>query len=143
MEGRSDKGYAQRNLGDYSNAQLETYLTYDRTLAEQHHFTILGGYSYLYNVYEGFGSERRGFDTDLFLYNNLAAGQDFRAGDVYSYKGSAKLISFFGRVNYNFKGRYMLTGTLRRDGSSRFGANNPTVRYKIQILTLSGSRPDR
>ncbi len=124
MEGRSDKGYAQRNLGDYANAQLETYLTYDRTLAEQHRFTILCGYSYLYNVYEGFGSERRGFDTDLFLYNNLAAGQDFRSGDVYSYKGSAKLISFFGRVNYNFRGKYMLTGTLRNDGSSRFGANN-------------------
>ena len=52
------------------------------------------------------------------------SGQDYRAGDVYSYKGQAKLISFFARANYNYKGRYMLTATVRRDGSSRFGANH-------------------
>jgi hypothetical protein len=49
---------------------------------------------------------------------------DYRTGDVYSYKGQAKLISYFGRASYNYKGRYMFTGTLRRDGSSRFGANS-------------------
>src|SRR5699024_6373541 len=89
-----------------------------------HRVNIMGGYSYLKNVYEGFGAERRGFDTDLFGYDNLGAGSDFRLGDVYSYKGEAKLISFFGRVNYVFADRYMLTGTIRRDGSSRFGENN-------------------
>ena len=80
--------------------------------------------AYLDNTYEGFGSTRSGFDTDAFLYNNLAAGSDYRAGDVYSYKGNSKLVSFFGRVNYNLMGKYMLTATLRRDGSSRFGENH-------------------
>ena len=45
----------------------------------------MAGYSYLDNTYEGFGSTRSGFDTDAFLYNNLAAGSDYRAGDVYAY----------------------------------------------------------
>ncbi|MDL2212447.1 TonB-dependent receptor [Bacteroides sp. OttesenSCG-928-D19] len=124
FNGKTDKGYATRNLGDYSNYQLETYLTYDKTISDIHRLNVMAGYSYLKNVYEGFGAERRGYDTDLFLYNNLAAGTDYRMGDVYSYKGEAKLISFFGRVNYVLNDRYMFTGTLRRDGSSRFGDNH-------------------
>lgn len=124
LEGVADKGFGQRTLGDYTTMQLETYMTYDKQLNEDNKLNLLGGYSYLDNTYEGFGAMRRGFDSDLFLYNNLGAGQDYRAGDVYSYKGQAKLISFFARANYNYKGRYMLTATVRRDGSSRFGANN-------------------
>lgn len=124
MEGQSEKGWAQRTYGDYTNKQLETYLTYDRLLGKDHHLNLMGGYSYLDNTYEGFGSTRSGFDTNAFGYNNLAAGTDYRQGDVYSYKGEAKLVSFFGRVNYNLKNRYMLTATLRHDGSSRFGQNH-------------------
>lgn len=122
--GLNDKGYGQRTLSDYSNYQLEAYLTYNKTIADLHRLNVMAGYSYLENMYEGFGSERRGFDTDLFLYNNLAAGNDYRMGDVYSYKGKSKLISFFGRVNYVLSDKYMFTGTLRRDGSSRFGDNH-------------------
>jgi TonB-dependent starch-binding outer membrane protein SusC len=124
MEGRSDKGYAQKTLGEYDNIQLETYYTYEKSFAENHNINLMAGYSYLENTYDGFGAQRRGFDTDLFSYNNLAAGQDFRSDDVYSYKGSAKLISLFARANYSFSGKYMVTGTLRRDGSTRFGKNN-------------------
>jgi iron complex outermembrane receptor protein len=124
LGGIADKGYAQKTLGDYRTMQLETYLTYNTIIMRLHKVNLMGGYSFLDNTYEGFGAERRGFDTDLFLYNNLAAGQDFRTGDVYSYKGSARLISFFTRLNYNLKEKYLLTATLRDDGSSRFGANN-------------------
>jgi len=124
IQGISDKGFGQRTLSDYTTMQLETYLTYEKQLGLDHKINLLAGYSYLDNTYEGFGASRRGFDTDLFQYNNLASGMDYRSGDVYSYKGRAKLISFFGRANYSYLGKYMLTGTLRRDGSSRFGANN-------------------
>lgn len=120
----STNGYGRRNLGDYRNLQLEAYLSYDKNFGDDHRFNAMFGYSYLKNVYEGFGAERRGFDTDSFLANNLGAGSDFRVGDVYSYKGEAILASFFGRVNYSYKGRYMVTATVRGDGSSRFGANN-------------------
>lgn len=122
--GQAEKGYANRSLGDYRNLQLETYITYDRELNQVHKINLMGGYSYFDNTYEGFQAERRGYDTDLFLYNNLGAGEDYRSTDVLSYKGMAKLISFFGRVNYSYKSRYIATATLRRDGSSRFGTNN-------------------
>ncbi len=124
MEGKSEKGWGQRTHAEYTNKQIETYLNYDLKLAGIHQFNAMAGYSYLDNIYEGFGSTRSGFDTDAFLYNNLAAGSDFRAGDVYSYKGEARLVSFFGRINYNLAGKYMLTATVRQDGSSRFGDNH-------------------
>lgn len=124
MEGKSEKGWGQRTHAEYTNKQIETYLSYDFNITQMNKINVLAGYSYLDNTYEGFGATRSGFDTDAFLYNNLAAGSDFRAGDVYSYKGEAKLVSFYGRTNYNLMGKYMMTATLRRDGSSRFGDNH-------------------
>lgn len=123
LEGRTDNGFGQKTLGEYENKQFETYLSYSNTI-NNHRFNILAGYSFLENVYEGFGAFRRGFDSDLFEYNNLGAGFDYRAGDVYSYKGESRLVSFYSRANYTFNDKYMLTGTIRWDGSSRFGANN-------------------
>lgn len=122
--GITDKGYGRRNSAEYYTVQSETYLNFDKELADFAKLNVLAGYSYLDNIYSGFGSERRGFDTDEFGYDNIGAGQDYRAGDVYSYKGEAKLISFFGRVNFNAFEKYLITATLRRDGSSRFGDNN-------------------
>ena len=124
MEGQSEKGWGQRTHGEYTNQQLEAYLNYDVALAEIHKLNVMAGYSFLKTTAEGFGSTRSGFDTDAFGYNNLAAGSDFRSTDVYSYKNESKLISFFGRVNYNLMGKYMLTATVRHDGSSRFGNNH-------------------
>ncbi len=124
MEGRGEQGRGQRFNDDSRTYQLETYITYDTEFNNKHKLNVMGGYSYTNLMYEGFGATRRGFDTDEFLYNNLAAGGDYRKGDVYSYKGEATLVSFFGRVNYNYLGKYMATATLRDDGSSRFGANH-------------------
>lgn len=124
MEGQSEKGWAQRTYEDYTNKQLELYLTYDKKFKDIHRLNVMAGYSYLDNTYEGFGATRSGFDTNAFGYNNLAAGTDFRQSDVYSYKGESQLISFFGRVNYSLLDRYMITATVRDDGSSRFGENH-------------------
>lgn len=124
MEGQSEKGWAQRTYAEYTNRQIEAYLSYDKPFAEEHHLNAMAGYSFLDNINEGFGATRSGFETNAFGYNNLAAGTDYRQTDVYSYKSKTKLISFFGRVNYNYAGRYMFTATVRRDGSSVFGANH-------------------
>lgn len=124
MEGQSEKGWAQRAHAEYTNRQLETYLTYDKKFTDAHHINLMAGYSYMDNVAEGFGGTRSGFDTNAFGYNNLGAGTDYRQGDVYSYKNSSKLISFYGRANYTLMDKYMITATVRRDGSSRFGADH-------------------
>lgn len=120
----NNQGRGSRNFGQYTNRQLETYLTYDKTIADIHKLNAMAGYSYLETVADGFGAARSAFKTNIFGYNNLGAGTNAQLTDVSSYKNSQKLISFFGRVNYSLMGRYMLTATLRRDGSSVFGSNN-------------------
>ncbi|WDF58067.1 TonB-dependent receptor [Flavobacterium sp. KACC 22758] len=123
MEGRSESGYAQRTYGEYTNAQGELYANYSKVI-DKHNISALAGYSYLENIYEGFGAQRSGFVTDAFSYNNLGAGSNYRLGDVYSYKGKSNLVSMYARANYGYDGKYLLTATVRRDGSSRFGENN-------------------
>ena len=123
LEGRSENGYGQKTYGEYTTMQVEAYLNYTKTFNKSNVNGMIG-YSYLDNSYEGFGAQRSGFVTDLFEYNNLAAGQDYRLGDVYSYKGKSNLASFFARANYAYDSKYMVTATIRKDGSSRFGANN-------------------
>ena len=120
----TDGGYAKRYNEEYTNKQLEVFLNYDKTFNKIHRVGAMVGYSYLDYSFETLKAERRKFDTDDFLWNNLGAGQDNRLEDVASSKSQAKLISFFARANYTFKDRYMLTATIRRDGSSRFGANH-------------------
>ncbi|KOP35773.1 TonB-dependent receptor [Flavobacterium sp. VMW] len=123
MEGRTEAGYAQRTYAEYRNAQGELYVNYSKVFGK-HSVSALAGYSYLENIYQGFGAQRSGFVSDAFGYNNLGAGYNYRLGDVYSYKGKSNLVSFYARANYNYDGKYLLTATVRRDGSSRFGENN-------------------
>jgi TonB-linked SusC/RagA family outer membrane protein len=92
-----------------------------------HNFTILGGYTYQKLSNEGLSAGHRGFPNQ-FGYNNLGAGNNNPDGstnrEVGSYKSEAILVGFIGRLNYSFNEKYLLTANLRRDGSSRFGANN-------------------
>ncbi|KQR72733.1 SusC/RagA family TonB-linked outer membrane protein [Pedobacter sp. Leaf176] len=96
----------------------------------KNHIKLLGGYSYsLYN-FKRMYAQNYDFPFDTYLWNNLgsglynggAAGQGQSA--VASTQNGSTLISFFGRVNYDFDNKYILTASLRREGSSKFGANN-------------------
>lgn len=117
-------GVASRDTGVTDNDYVEITSKYHK-IFDKHEFTILGGYSYQYTVNEGFSASNYDFPTDAFSYNNLGAGNalsDGKAG-VGSYKNDNKLIGFFGRVNYNFDSKYDLLFSIRREGSSKFGAN--------------------
>ncbi|MEX2592911.1 MAG: SusC/RagA family TonB-linked outer membrane protein [Anditalea sp.] len=93
-----------------------------------HNVQVLGGYSYQEFVNEGFSAWNANFPSDALLWNNLGGGtwHSTSGGQVVpsSSKSSSNLIAFFGRVNYNFDGTYLLSASLRREGSSKFGANN-------------------
>jgi TonB-dependent starch-binding outer membrane protein SusC len=121
--GRTDLGYAQRSSSTSDKNLLELTLKYDFQI-DKHNFTLLGGYSYEDNHYQRASAENRQFVTNIFGYNNLGAGENLKVGSVSSSASMDKLISFFGRINYVFNSKYILTATLRRDGSSKFGVNN-------------------
>ena len=121
--GRATHGLGNRTT-DYSNMSLlEANLTFAHEWGK-HNVNAILGYSWQKYTDEGFNATNRDFITDLFTYNNLNAGNEILDTDIGSYKSSSKLISFYGRVNYDYAGRYLFTATLRRDGSSKFGANN-------------------
>ncbi|MDR1518241.1 MAG: SusC/RagA family TonB-linked outer membrane protein, partial [Dysgonamonadaceae bacterium] len=120
----SESNSASRSLGETTRRQLETYLNYNKIIDGRHSIAGMAGYSYLYEVNEGFGARRSKFETDAFLWNNLGTGTNFLQGDVSSYKNDSKLISAFARVNYGFDNKYLFTATIRSDGSSKFGENH-------------------
>lgn len=121
--GRNDIGYAKRESWTADKQLLESTLNYKLT-TDNHHLNLLGGYSYEDNTYQNMGAQNRQFVTDLFGFNNLSAGENLRSGDVWSGKNMNKLISFFGRVNYTLADKYVVTASVRRDGSSKFGKNH-------------------
>jgi TonB-linked SusC/RagA family outer membrane protein len=97
---------------------------------KDHHFKLLGGYSYsLYN-YKRFYAQNQDFPFDAYLWNNLGSGL-YNGGDagqgqnaVSSTQDGSTLIAFFGRLNYDYNNKYILTASLRHEGSSKFGVNN-------------------
>ena len=121
------RGYASRGTRLIQNSLLEFTTDYSKSIKD-HHFTVLGGYSYQYDVTEGFSGNNSNFPTDLYTYNRLQSGDalTLQNGPVglNSDKSDAKLIGFFGRINYNWNGKYLLMGSLRHEGSSKFGKNN-------------------
>lgn len=137
--GRDDGGFASRQSWTNDRNLLETTLEYILESESLHDLSILGGYSYEDNRYQNAGAQSRQFVTDFFGYNNLAAGEVLRAGDVWSGANMNKLISFFGRANYSYDEKYVLSASLRRDGSSKFGKNHkwglfPSVSAAWNIL---------
>ena len=92
-----------------------------------HNVKGMAGYSYQYSRYSGFNAENKDFPNDGLGSDNLGSGEYAKEeGEVLmgSYKNDAKLIAFFGRVSYDYDGRYLFTASLRHEGSSKFGADN-------------------
>lgn len=113
---------SQQENRDYSYL-FESVLNYSKTFFEDLDLSLLGGFSYQRFESEYFGADNQDFLTDQFLYDNLGAGVAERPG-VESARAASKLVSYFGRMNLNYMSRYLLTLTMRADGSDRFGANN-------------------
>jgi TonB-linked SusC/RagA family outer membrane protein len=121
--------YASKsNYMEYTKT-LESTLNYTKSFQDKHTITALAGYSYQYYTYETFNVNNNGFTTDGFLDWNLGAGGAInntalpRPG-MGSGKEDNTLVAFFGRINYSFADKYFAQAILRREGSSRFGANH-------------------
>ena len=104
---------------------LELTADYFKTIGK-HEFSALVGYSYQDFERQGSYMYAFNFPTDIFGPWNIGTAQSIKDGQssLTSYKNSNKLISFFGRLTYNYDNKYMLMGSLRREGSSKFGANH-------------------
>lgn len=91
-----------------------------------HSLDAIGVYEWQSQTYNGNFAQMKGFISDITTYHALQNG-DFSkivSGDMNSYKNDRTLVSFLGRINYSYRSRYLLTLSMRRDGSSVFGLNN-------------------
>lgn len=120
-KGEASKGYEVDH--QYS---LEWLANWQKNI-KGHNIKVMAGYSYLYSVKSGHSAQNKNFPNDGVLYNNLEQGEwAMEEGNVgmSSFKTDSKLIAFFGRVSYDYMGRYLFTASYRREGSSKFGANH-------------------
>lgn len=99
--------------------QAENYLTYDRNFGDNHHLNAVLGASWMESTLESAQASATGFSTDYYQYNNLGAGSVL--GTPQSGYSNYKLNSYYGRLNYAYLDKYLVTFTGRYDGSSKFG----------------------
>ncbi|WP_086596671.1 SusC/RagA family TonB-linked outer membrane protein [Hymenobacter crusticola] len=102
----------------------ENTLTYSRTIAEKHSVTGLAGYSYNFFKTEtdklrSSGGFVNAAVTTLNGAQNISGTSDNGTSETQNV-----LLSYFGRLQYAYEGKYLFTASVRRDGSSRFGEND-------------------
>ncbi|MGN6181410.1 MAG: SusC/RagA family TonB-linked outer membrane protein [Mucilaginibacter sp.] len=123
------------NINSGQDVQHYFNFTADYSKSFGHHsFALLAGYEYQDdNSFSDYINNHE-FPTDLFGYNNIGLGaaqaNGDNAGGIGSGYATTNLISYFGRLTYNFDNRYLLLASLRIDGSSQFyGASQPYGRF--------------
>ncbi len=115
-------GYASQESRIDVSKLVETNLIFNKRIMDKHQIDAVVGYSY-----QDFTNTRKfiagtNFISDATTYDNIGAAG--KQNPSITGKAGNTLVSFYGRVNYQLDNRYLVTATVRRDGSSRFGANN-------------------
>lgn len=115
--------------GDINNRELSSWLAehtiqYSRTFADVHSISVLGGFSYQNFLIRGYNIHTIGYTSDEIEYTYSLETSDLTQVSPSAYGERNELQSFFGRINYNLMEKYLVTVTMRRDGSSKFGINN-------------------
>ena len=145
------KGYGARTSNNARNLSLEWLGNYSISL-DKHNIRAMVGYSYQYWQNSGFSCENKDFANDGLGADNIGSGDWMKQeGEIgmSSYKEDNRLIAFFGRISYDYAGRYLFTASMRREGSSKFGKNHkwgnfPAVSAGWRISEesfMEGTRP--
>jgi len=121
-EGSGNNGDANQAHTDFGNIINENLLHFTRDLGHGQHVDMLGGYTNQFDRSQYQSQEVRGFPDDILGPNVLANGSLISPPQSGLYID--RLESWLGRANYSLLDRYLFTGTVRRDGSSKFATNN-------------------
>lgn len=118
-DGAGNDGYIWGGTNNNRTLTTSNTLRYSKTFADVHNMSVTGGYEVTDNIYTTYSLEGAGVGGDIPYHSNASKNKDIG----YSYSSWA-FQSFLGILNYDFDGRYYLQASIRRDGSSRFGADN-------------------
>ena len=121
------QGYAGRanvNYQKWWTNRLEWLVNYAMTL-QKHQLKVVLGYSWERSKWEQSGNENKDFVYDSMSWYGIGAGGALKEGKANLWGGSSEstLIGFFGRVNYNYNDILYASASMRREGSTKFGAN--------------------
>ena len=111
-------------------------LTFNKTFGDHKILAVAGYESVKYGISRGIGATRAGYFSDAFAFRTLNNGATIQSASS-NYNTPSTLLSQFVRVDYGFNDKYLLSATVRRDGSSRFGQNN---RYGVFPSVTAGWR---
>lgn len=117
-------GIAAINTGESTHWLVETLLKYENTFKEKHDFSVLGGATWEKFNSRSASARAIGFLSDVLGTNALQSGDGEFGDDVSSDRDANQLNGFLGRLTYGYDDRYLLTASLRIDGSSRFASGN-------------------
>jgi TonB-linked SusC/RagA family outer membrane protein len=120
-----DRSEVVETKDTYKDYTFDAYLNYENTFFEDHHINLTIGTSVFKT--EGEFSGMKGFDIEDNSFNNASIDMANDVVNLYPNRNptfDSRLLSYFGRVQYDFKGKYLLSAVLRRDGSSKFGSEN-------------------
>ena len=98
----------------------DNYFLFDHTFAKKHHLAIMAGTSAQWNKFDYLNAQKNVFMFDSI--HEMDNGQEMYA--IGGNESEWSLMSIMARLNYSYADRYLITATVRHDGSSRFGANN-------------------
>ena len=137
---RSQNGTASVRNNRESFWSSENYFTYNKQLGSDHSLNAMAGLSWQETNIFNIGASSQNFSTDFYQYNNIGAGSQQNPGG--SGAGRFSFNSYFGRLNYGFKNKYLVTVTGRGDGSSRFGSSNKYAFFPSAALAWRASEED-
>lgn len=106
----SFNGSRNRYTQEATNKLFDAYLTYKKSFNEAHNLNVVVGHSY-----QSFEFNNYSFDSEKQKHGNTFEFID---------KSKNVLLSYFGRLNYDFKGKYLITATVRADASSKLNPND-------------------
>lgn len=119
-------GQSSQNVTNDWAKLMEIYANYDKTFSEVHKLALMAGYSWEEHK-NGYGLGARGYNfwDDTTGWNNLSYANSYDTDPFWgNLENQTRMISFYGRANYSYAGRYMFQAAVRRDGASVFGSNN-------------------
>ena len=121
--GKNSNGQASKQNSKNQMNLVNIIATYAHTFAQKHDLSVMAGWEYKKQTWEGMGITANNFPTDGALMNNIGTSEQENP-NIWSSKGSNEMASFMGRVNYSLLQRYIATFNLRVDGSSNFSSKH-------------------
>ncbi len=142
MNGRGSNGIGSRNASEANHWLSEFLLNYRKKIGNDHDLSLMAGTTFEQFVTAGFTASNRGFLSDVTGSDLLQSGDNLNGDAVSSDRTRNRLHSILGRLHYSFLDKYLLTASLRVDGTSRFADSHKYALFPSAALAWRISDED-